>query len=43
MGIQVNEAFRTPKRHDQKRTPPCHIIGKIPSLENKENILKTTR
>jgi hypothetical protein len=26
IGIQVQDAFRTPNRHDQKRTCPNHII-----------------
>jgi hypothetical protein len=43
MPIQVQEATRTPKRHDQNRTSPWHIIVKIISTENKERILKAAR
>jgi hypothetical protein len=28
---------------DQKTKPPCHIITKTPSIQNKERILKTSR
>jgi hypothetical protein len=40
MLIQVQETFRTPKRLDQNRTTPQHIIIKITSTENRERILK---
>jgi hypothetical protein len=43
MPIQVQEASRTPNRHDQNRTFPQHIIIKTISTENKERILKTVR
>jgi hypothetical protein len=39
----VQRAFQTPNRHDQKRTTPLHIIIKMPNLENKERILKSSR
>jgi hypothetical protein len=29
MVIQIQEAFRTPKRQDQERTSPHNIIAKI--------------
>jgi hypothetical protein len=38
--IQVQEASRTPKRPDQNRTCPQHIIIKTTSTENRERILK---
>jgi hypothetical protein len=41
--IQVREASRTPKRFDQDRTSPWHIIIKITSTENREIILKGVR
>jgi hypothetical protein len=37
----MQEASRTPKRLDQKRTFPQHIIIKTTSTENRERILKT--
>jgi hypothetical protein len=42
MVIQVQEAFRTPNKQDQKRTSPRHIIVKKLSIHNKERILKAT-
>jgi hypothetical protein len=33
----VQEAFQTPNRHDQKRTATGHSIIKTPNLENKES------
>jgi hypothetical protein len=41
--IQVQEASRTPNRHDQTRTSPSHIISKPTSTENRERILKAVR
>jgi hypothetical protein len=41
--MQVQEVFRTPNRHGQKRTSSQHIIVKIISTENKERILKAVR
>lgn len=41
--IQVREAFRTPNRHDQKRTSPQHIIVKLPKILERERILKFVR
>jgi hypothetical protein len=43
MVIQVQEAFRTPNRQDQKRTSPQHIIVKTLNMQNKERIMKVTR
>jgi hypothetical protein len=39
----VQEAFRTPKRHYQKRNFPCHIIVKIPRVQKRKKILKPER
>jgi hypothetical protein len=36
MPIQIEEASRTPNRHDQNRTSPQHIIIKTTSTDNKE-------
>jgi hypothetical protein len=41
--IQMQEASRTPKRPDQNRTNPQHIIIKTTSSESKERILKAVR
>jgi hypothetical protein len=41
--IQVQEASRTPNRHDQNRTFPWHIIIKTTSTENKGRILKAVK
>jgi hypothetical protein len=41
--INVQEASRTPNRHDQNKTSPQHIIVKRISTENKERIWKTIR
>jgi hypothetical protein len=38
--IQVQEASRTPNRHDQNRTPSWHIIVKTSSTVYKERKLK---
>jgi ribosomal protein L39E len=43
MPIQVQEASRIPKRFDQNRTIPQHIIIKTTSTENRERILKVVR
>ena len=40
---QVQEAQRVPNKLDPKRTPPRHIIIKIPKLKDKERILKAAR
>jgi hypothetical protein len=41
--IQVQESSRTPKRLDQNRTSPWHVIIKTTSIENRERILKAVR
>ena len=38
--IQVQEAQRVPNKLDPKRTPPRHIIIKMPKVKYKEIILK---
>jgi hypothetical protein len=43
MPIQVQEAPRTPNRHDQNRTSSWHIINKTTSTDSKERILKVIR
>jgi hypothetical protein len=43
MPINIQEAYRTPTRLDQKRRSSCHIIIKIQDPQNKERILKTSR
>jgi hypothetical protein len=48
MPIQIQEASRTPHRHDPNRNTPQHIIVKthttvLKNTENKERILKTVR
>ena len=41
--MNIQEAYRTPNRLDQKRNSPCHIIIKTPNALNKERILKAAR
>ena len=41
--MQVQGAQRVPKKLDQKRTTPRHIIIKMPKVKDEETILKTTR
>jgi hypothetical protein len=43
MPIQVQEASRSPNRHDQNRTTPGHIIIKTTSTETGNRILKVVR
>ena len=43
MLINIQEAYRTPNRLDQKRNFSCHIIVKTPNARNKERILKAVR
>ena len=43
MPINIQEAYRTPNRMDQKRNSSRHIIIKTPSAQNKERILKAVR
>ena len=41
--IQVQEAQRVPNKMDVKRTTPRHIIIKVPTVKDKERILKAAR
>jgi len=43
MPINIQDAYRTPKRLDQKRNSSYHIIFKTPTAQNKERILKSVR
>jgi hypothetical protein len=43
MPMNIQEAYRTPNRLDQKRNSSCHIIIKTPNALNKESILKAVR
>jgi hypothetical protein len=43
MPINIQEAYTTPNRLDQKRNSSYHIIIKIPNAQNKERILKAVR
>jgi hypothetical protein len=40
---QVQEAYRTPKRQNQKRNTPRHIIIKTLSTQSKERIRKAAK
>jgi hypothetical protein len=43
MTINIQEAYRTPNRLEQKSNSSSHIIIKILNVQNKERILKTVR
>jgi hypothetical protein len=43
MPMNIQEAYRTPRRLDQKRNSSCHIIIKTPNAQNKERMLKAVR
>jgi hypothetical protein len=43
MPVNIQEAYRTPNRLDQKRNSFRHIIIKAPNAQNKERILKAIR
>ena len=43
MAINVQEAYRTPNRMDQKRNFPRHIIIRTTNTLNKYRILKAVR
>jgi hypothetical protein len=40
MFINIQEAYKTRNRLEQKRNYPCHIIVTTPHTQNKERILK---
>uniref|UniRef100_A0A5F9DAI5 L1 transposable element RRM domain-containing protein n=1 Tax=Oryctolagus cuniculus TaxID=9986 RepID=A0A5F9DAI5_RABIT len=41
--ILVQEAHRTPSKHDQKRSSPQHVVIKLTTVKQKEKILKCAR
>jgi hypothetical protein len=43
MPMNIQEAYRTPNRMDQKRNSSHHIIVKTPNAQNKERIIKAVR
>jgi hypothetical protein len=43
MPMNIQEAYRTQNRLDQKRNPSRHIIIKTTSALNKDRILKSAR
>jgi hypothetical protein len=43
LSINIEEAYRMPKRLEQKRNSSCHIITKIINAQKKERILKTAQ
>jgi hypothetical protein len=43
MPINIQEAYRTLKRLDQKRKSSCHIIIKTSHAQSKERILKAVK
>jgi hypothetical protein len=43
MAINIQEAYRTPNRLDEKRNFPHHIIVKASNTQNKERILKAVK
>lgn len=43
MSINVQEAYRTPSKQEQKRNSSYHIIIKTLNVQNKERILKDAR
>ena len=40
---EVQEAQRIPKKMDQRRHTPRHVIIKLPKIKDKEQILKAAR
>ena len=43
MTMNIQEAYRTPNRLEQKRNSSRHMIIKTPNAQNKERILKAVR
>ena len=43
MENQIQEAYRTPNAQNHNRSTPRHIIMKMPSIQNKDRILKAAR
>ena len=40
--MKVQEAYRTPNRLDEKKSP-CHVIIKTQNIQNKERILRVAK
>jgi hypothetical protein len=43
MPMNIQKAYRTPNRLDQKRNSFCHIIIQTPNAQQKDRILKAVR
>jgi hypothetical protein len=43
MSMNIQEAYRTPNRLDQKRNSSHHRIIRTPNAQNKERIIKSVR
>ena len=43
MPMNIQEAYKTPNRLDQKRNSPQHIISRTTNTLNKDGILKAVR
>jgi hypothetical protein len=43
MPINIQEAYRTPNRMDQKRNSSHHIITKMPNAQNKEKNIESDK
>jgi hypothetical protein len=43
MSMNIQEAYRTPNKLEQKRNSSCNIIIKTSNTQNKERILKAVR
>jgi hypothetical protein len=43
MAMNIQEAYRTPNRLNQKRNSSHHIIVKTPNARNKERMLKSVK
>jgi hypothetical protein len=41
--LKLQDAFLAPNKHDYKRTSPCHIVVKMPRLENKEKNIENCK
>jgi hypothetical protein len=41
--MNIQEAYRTPNRLDQKRNSSCHIIIKTSNALSKERLLKSNK
>ena len=43
LDIQVQDTQQVPKKLDERRNTPRHIIIKLPKIKDKERILKAAR